>query len=559
MAAFGFRGRHTRRLWTSGLTLTTFALFAILFAGASNANLAGSNFEGNDGNLVVDTPGNTDWANVAGLAVGIDNPSGTGDNSFGQGSKEDDPNVSVGLGSIPPNKSDLTRFYEASETLSGQTFLYLAWERTNVLGSANMDFEINQAVTPGLGTPGPHTINRQRNDLLITYDFTQGGTGILIGVNFWLPTLQTGDTCFKANSAPCWGNHVDATSANSEAAVNTGSVTDPIPPNAPRTLAERTFGETALNLTGLGVFQPGVCRAFGSVFLKSRSSASFTAEIKDFVAPVPVNIANCGHVIIRKITDPNPDPSNSTFSYTTTGGLNPATFTLQCCSPNAAGVKDYGANVQVGSYTVTEDAPPSNFVFTSLNCSASDLSHGSTLSTSGPTVSFTLAADDIVDCTYTNTLQLGAIKVTKTSIKGNAPLAGAVFSVSGQPNLTTGVDGTACVDHLQFGSYTVTEVSAPGGFAIDDPAAHIVDVQTNAECPNASVGADLSFTDTPLTDITATAHSQAPAPGGTVSTIDCVDSSNAAVGNSPQSGGDAAVAATGLRPGTYVCTIVVDP
>lgn len=78
--------------------------------------LAGSTFAGGDGNLKTSPTafGATDWENVAGLNAGIDLASGSGDNSFGQGTKEDDPNVTVVSGSIPPNKSDLTRFYEAS-------------------------------------------------------------------------------------------------------------------------------------------------------------------------------------------------------------------------------------------------------------------------------------------------------------------------------------------------------------------------------------------------------------------------------------------------------------
>src|SRR5258708_22780013 len=109
------------------------------------------------------TFGSTDWQNVAGLNAGIDLPSGSGDNSFGQGTKEDNPNVTVVTGSIPPNKSDLTRFYEASELGSnGHNFLYLAWERSNVLGSANIDLEINQKATTALNatTPRPVTPNR---------------------------------------------------------------------------------------------------------------------------------------------------------------------------------------------------------------------------------------------------------------------------------------------------------------------------------------------------------------------------------------------------------------
>src|SRR5262245_9990363 len=79
--------------------------------------LSGSTFAGGDGNLLTNptTFGPTDWQNVSGRNTGVDLPSGSGDNSFGQGTKEDNPNVSVVSGSIPPNKSDLTRFYEASE------------------------------------------------------------------------------------------------------------------------------------------------------------------------------------------------------------------------------------------------------------------------------------------------------------------------------------------------------------------------------------------------------------------------------------------------------------
>jgi hypothetical protein len=184
--------------------------------------LAPSTFEGGDGNLVPNSAGNTDWSTVSGLNTGVDLASGGGDNSFGQGTKEDSPNVTVVSGSIPPNKSDLTRFYEASEFVSGANggnFLYLAWERSNVLGSANMDFEINQATTAGLGSPGAHTINRTAGDLLVTFDFTNGGGRPTLGLLKWV-TTGSASQCFSSSSLPCWGNHVNLNSSNSEGAVN---------------------------------------------------------------------------------------------------------------------------------------------------------------------------------------------------------------------------------------------------------------------------------------------------------------------------------------------------
>lgn len=129
MAPSTFRSRQLRRSWKSVVVTTILAGLAVVFVAGSSANLVGSSFEGNDGNLIVNTPGNTDWANAPNLVTGIDQPSGTSDDSFGQGTKEDDPNVTVVTGSIPPNKNDLTRFYISSEYSGGNNFLYLGWER----------------------------------------------------------------------------------------------------------------------------------------------------------------------------------------------------------------------------------------------------------------------------------------------------------------------------------------------------------------------------------------------------------------------------------------------
>ena len=512
------------------------------------ANLSGSTFEGDDGNLNVNTAGNTDWANVAGLATGIDNPSGTGDNSFGQGTKEDNAAVTVVTGSIPPNKSDLIRFYEASETTGGQTFLYLAWERTNVLGSANMDFEINQAVTPGLGNAGPHTINRTAGDLLITYDFTNGGSKPTLGLLFWVTSGSTSQ-CFSSNSLPCWGGHISLTSSVSEGAINTVTVTDPLAPNAPRTLAANTFGEAAINLTGAGVFPPGVCEAFGSVFLKSRSSASFTAEVKDFVAPVPVNISNCGTVKIHKtdevgtplagavftlFTDNTPTASDGQTSH----GAEDVATSLSCTTGSDGNCSIL--NVPFGDYWAVETTGVPN------HDSAADQAVHLDQNTPNKTVSLT----------FINPRQPGAILVTKTAKNkslgaGPHPLAGATFTVDGVSKLTDS-SGQACFDGLTIGTaYTVTETAAPSGYSIDT-ASQSVTIDHTATCSSGTPNA-ATFTDTPLSRITVTFTSLAGV-GVTTATIQCTGEANPSdlLDSSPKT-------LDNLVPGTYACTVVIDP
>jgi len=403
--------------------------------------LTGSTFAGGDGNLLTSptTFGTTDWQNVAGLNPGFDLPSGSGDNAFGQGTKEDNPSVSVVNGSIPPNKSDLTRFYEASEfsAVNQHNFLYLAWERSNSLGTANIDFEINHQATPAFtgSTTGPVTLNRTAGDLLVTFDFTNGGGKPTIGLLRWLTSATTPvvqgfapNACFSSNTFPCWGDHLTLDGTDSIGAVNNlDPVTDPLFPSKPNYInpvPALQFGETAIDLTKAGVFPPGTCSAFGSAFVKSRSSASFTAEVKDFIAPIPVSISNCGSIEIIKHTDPR--GKDQVFSYTSNLPAEPAgpvgsvaqggvvcpgnstagiqadgSFCLNDAGNSAGGDSAgntvfTGTTLQAGTYTVAEGADPHGFTFENLSCT------GGTTTISGRTATINLAPADQVVCTYVN-------------------------------------------------------------------------------------------------------------------------------------------------------------
>ncbi len=417
MSAFRFRSRRTRRFWKFAVTLTALAAFAAVFVAGSSANLPGSTFEGNDGNLVVNTAGNTDWANAPNRVRGDDLASGSTDNSFGGGTKEDDPNVNVVTGSIPPQKSDLTRFYVASEFASNSNFLYLAWERTNVLGSANMDFELNQKAQPDLTTTGAKTLVRTAGDVLITFDF--GGSGApVLGLLKWVTSGATSQ-CFAGNSLPCWGNRVDLSAAGfAEGAVNSTTVTDPI---ANVDLPAGTFGEAAINLTAAGVFPAGTCEALGSAFLKSRSS------------------------------------------YTTTGGLSPATFNLANGDTRA-----YDGTVVAGNYSVTESTIPAGWTLKSLVCTATGSS--TSVSTSGATASITMAPDGVVDCTYTNHINLSptiatTLSATTIEVEGtvhdSATLSGATANAGGTVTYTVYTDSACSLGAQDAGTVTVTNGVVP--------------------------------------------------------------------------------------------------
>ncbi len=261
--------------------------------------LSGSNFEIDvNGNLKVDGPDPCiDWlANGTGsdLRSGVlakaDKPAGSTDDSFGKGTAENDANPTIVSGSIPPNKSDLKVFGAFTETTAAGKFLELFWSRVqNPSGTTNMDFELNQKFCDPAATPTncanngsgvtPETPLRTTGDLLITYDLAKGGTVPTISIRTW--------------TGSAWGPATVISGAGGSAlgSVNTSTISvadsDGIGPLDPFTFGEAAVSYSALFPSG------GTCGTFGSAYLKSRSSDSFPAELKDFIAPERVHISNC--------------------------------------------------------------------------------------------------------------------------------------------------------------------------------------------------------------------------------------------------------------------------
>ena len=66
------------------------------------------------------------------------------------------------------------------------------------------------------------------------------------------------------------------------------------------------------------------------------------------------------------------------------------------------------------------------------------------------------------------------------------------------------------------------------------------------------------FHNTPLTNVSVAVDSQVD--GGTASTISCVDGNGTVVASgSSGANGDGSTTASNLPPGTYTCTVVIDP
>src|SRR5437660_1756163 len=88
--------------------------------------------------------------------------------------------------------------------------------------------------------------------------FDAGDGNLVLDDHLWATTGNPATVCEASNTVPCW-DKVHSLSGNFEGAINTPSVTDPIPPGAPRTLSPRTFGEAAINLTDSGILPANTC------------------------------------------------------------------------------------------------------------------------------------------------------------------------------------------------------------------------------------------------------------------------------------------------------------
>ena len=165
----------------------------MFFVAASSGNLTGSTFESTDGNLVKNT--GTDWCNTVvsnvctstapNLVQGQDKAPGSHDDSFANGTKQDDAVPSVGDGGIP-NKGDLDRFYIANELVGGKNFVYLGFELlpvSNASASVHIGFEFNKnacdTVTHAGCSGNNVTPARSEGDILIVYDLEGGGNPAL--------------------------------------------------------------------------------------------------------------------------------------------------------------------------------------------------------------------------------------------------------------------------------------------------------------------------------------------------------------------------------------------
>ena len=450
---------------TGALLASTFTPMA--FADHYDASLdgTGSNLPSRfqietDANWRLDTDPDTayDWDNVLQSAK-TDKPTGKLDDSYVGGVKEDTACPGQTTGSIPNNKSDLLSFGTWVEEGS-PGYLHLYWVRvTDPSGTTLMDFEFNQS-NEGC-TSGPNKV-RTTGDLLLEYSIVNGGSRAVMTLREWTGSAWGPATNISSSAMATGTINSTAIAPHQDRMYVDGVETNVDVPG----MSPRTFGEASIDLNA--IFDSTRCESYGSAMLKSRSSDSFTSQLKDFIAPVPLTLTNCGKVAITKQT--TPDGATASFTYTKSFGTDPAT-------PNTFSLTDGQTktfdNVLFGTnYTVTENALPTGWTFDNLDCSDSTGGVAYTVNAATRTVTFSIAdANDYLKCTYHNKAlaKLTIVKKVTDAPGGQAfpftstgGLSPATFSLTPTGTGDAGAASTTYTN-IPTGDYSVTE-DVPAGW-----------------------------------------------------------------------------------------------
>ncbi|MCH8991208.1 MAG: hypothetical protein IIA44_05590, partial [Acidobacteria bacterium] len=300
-------------------------LCAALLGTAASASAQGpgvaSGF-GIDGNLLSNSPASPydtadDWvpgSNAAGTAV-LDNagvpidPTNTfhstdgiegSDLSIFAGSNKvfEDPNTYEWKAGSTPQKTDINHaLFHTRTAANGDIWIMMAGDRRATSGTSYIDFELLQSTLTkepdgtflSLGPHGGRTVG----DLVVTLELTRGGAQATFFVQRWEVDGAAASGYNYHEIVPAAGESYAAANIDSTVWVPYGAF-------GSTAYEINAFAEAALNLSQLlAVLDP--CIDIPTLFVRTKSSASTTATLKDFIDPVHVNLST------NPLADAGPD------------------------------------------------------------------------------------------------------------------------------------------------------------------------------------------------------------------------------------------------------------
>src|SRR6266478_3814905 len=462
------------------LFITTFLFLLLIGTRVANRATFAGNTVGSfeiDGNLTVNhlvPPSEPiDWDSNPFPATLTTFTDGTGstDDIFGQGSKENDQTSWVcTTGSAPP-KDDVVnqisingappiageiafRFFPVSG--AQKQFLYANWSRLSNNGDAHIDYEFNQADPSTNPVPGcPKLPIRTPGDFLVSFDTQFGGKIINVSAFTWNGTTFV--PLSVGSQGILW-----------EAAVNTAPTITGL-----TVTGANLFGELALNVSDTIGEIP--CNKVLFVAMKTRASTSLSAELKDRTRVKPVNFtvfnpagANAsGNAPAAQIQDRLLGINQALPAAT------PATCSQGVCS-SQSGIGSTGNSNQVLNAAVP---PPSGNVLKANVLSASSMSTvDSTTNTATDTGVAESAGVNLVSGLVTADVVRAVATAQASAFNSSFSSAGSAFKnlvVNGTPVNNVNPNTTIDLPAAQFGAGSFVKLFEEIGSSSQPPSGQL--------------------------------------------------------------------------------------
>jgi hypothetical protein len=350
----------------------------------------------------------------------------------------------LGFNSISPGNDLSGIWLDTKRDQNGHVWLYFAWSRASA-STGQIVFEFQKAAAPGACN---YTGIDQVDPI------TQGEQSLIDGCNPW-KNRQTGDFMFvwdQQGQKIVISKRTFTTGSGFDAGV---ALTNAV--SEAKASSDGLRGEAAVDLTQT-VFgtNPTTCTSFANIIPSTITGNSDTADFKDSVfadfASI-VSVSNCGSVKIVKDAVPN-DAQDFSFTSTLSGCSG---FALDDDSDSTLSNQRSCSNVLAGSYSVTETNIPNGWSLTGVSCTDGTNTYNGSTSTGA--VTFTVAVDKQMVCTYTNT------KDAKVTIVKNAqPDSSAEFSYGGGfGSFSLQDNGDETDGKLKSTSFTIAGSALPSG------------------------------------------------------------------------------------------------
>ncbi|HXR80859.1 MAG TPA: T9SS type A sorting domain-containing protein [Saprospiraceae bacterium] len=383
------------------------------------------------------------------------------DDIFTQGSKFADAIGALhhGLGGAP-NKNDIHNgvFHASGDNATpSNQWVFIGGDRLDVAGTSYIDFQFlqgtittNASTFTGSGPCGGRTVN----DINISMEYNNGGTAPKVVIYRWVPTNDAG-------TAGTWDSTGSSLITDAYAKTNLVTVDVPIGGFAGingvdvNSYQPFAFVEAGINVTQLVTALGGNCAGLSikTLWITTKASSSSTAALKDYMAPITLDL-NFGGVTIDQKGPLCALAPNITLTGSPAGG----TFS----GPGVTGSIFSATDAGVGSHRIIYTASAG------VNCEKKDtmwivVNPNPTATVNSPTM---CASDPAVNVTATPGSGIATDYNYSWSVPPGAPAPGNV------PNFTANVAG----------NYTVVITNKTTGCS-SAPAQGTVIVNANPDQP----------------------------------------------------------------------------